>query len=408
MRRVRVEVGGERASVTPLELFFDLVFVFALTQVTALMAQESAVTVTAVARGTLILAVLWWCWVCYAWLFNVIRADEGVARAAMFGAMGSMFVAAITIPEAFDDLPGGLPGPTVFAVCYFVVRAIHILMFWLASRDDPTLRGQVIRFVPPMLAGTLLLLIAAQTTGTTQTLLWLAALAGDYLGTLVAGTNWRLNSAAHFAERHGLIIIVALGESIVSLGIGVAHLPVSWTIIVASGLGLAVTGALWWAYFDITSRITERALTAAQGPRQIMLARNGYSYLHLPMIIGIIMLALGLKKVLSYVAGDGGHTLPDPISGVPLAALYGGTALYLLAHVGFKVCLTGSVSRVRLTVVVLLVTLTPLIAGLPALATLAVLATVLVALIAYETMRYAVQRHEIRHDTAHGHARNDD
>ncbi|MGH3808496.1 MAG: low temperature requirement protein A [Pseudonocardiaceae bacterium] len=408
MRRVRVEVVGERASVTPLELFFDLVFVFALTQVTALMAQESAVTVTAVARGTLILAVLWWCWVCYAWLFNVIRADEGVARAAMFGAMGSMFVAAITIPEAFDDLPGGLPGPTVFAACYFVVRAIHILMFWLASRDDPTLRGQVIRFVPPMLAGTLLLLIAAQTTGTTQTLLWLAALAGDYLGTLVAGTNWRLNSAAHFAERHGLIIIVALGESIVSLGIGVAHLPVSWTIIVASGLGLAVTGALWWAYFDITSRITERALTAAQGPRQIMLARNGYSYLHLPMIIGIIMLALGLKKVLSYVAGDGGHTLPDPISGVPLAALYGGAALYLLAHVGFKVCLTGSVSRVRLTVVVLLVTLTPLIAGLPALATLAVLATVLVALIAYETMRYAVQRHEIRHDTAHGHARNDD
>lgn len=121
------------------------------------------------------------------------------------------------------------------------------------------------RFVPTILAGTLLLLIASQTTGTTQTLLWLAALAGNYVGTLVAGTNWRLNSAAHFAERHGLIIIVALGESLVSIGIGAAHLPVSWTIIVASGLGLTVTGALWWAYFDITSRITERALTAAKG-----------------------------------------------------------------------------------------------------------------------------------------------
>lgn len=114
-----------------------------------------------------------------------------------------------------------------------------------------------------------------------------------------------------------------------------------------------------------------------------MLARNGYSYLHLPMIVGIIMMALGLKKVLSTVAGDGGHTLTDPISGVPLAALYGGAALYLLAHVGFKVCLTGSVSRARLTVVVL----TPLVAGLPALATLAVLTAVLVALIAYETVR---------------------
>lgn len=198
-----MEVVGGRASVTALELFFDLVFVFALTQVTALMARESPVTVTAVTRGTLILTVLWWCWVCYAWLFNVIRADEGVARAAMFGAMGGMFIAAITIPEAFDDLPSGLPGPTVFAACYFVVRAMHILMFWLASRDDPTLRGQMMRFVPTMLAGTLLLLIAAQTTGTTQMLLWLAALAGDYGGTLV-------------------------------------------------------TGALWWAYFDITSRITER------------------------------------------------------------------------------------------------------------------------------------------------------
>jgi low temperature requirement protein LtrA len=176
---------------------------------------------------------------------------------------------------------------------------------------------------------------------------------------------------------------------------------------VASGLGLTVTGALWWAYFDITSRITERALTAAQGTRQIMLARNGYSYLHLPMIIGIIMMALGLKKVLSTVAGDGGHTLADPISGVPLAALYGGAVLYLLAHVGFKVCLTSLVSRAQLTVVVLLVALTPLVAGLPALATLAVLTAVLVALIAYETVRYAVQRHAIRHDTAHGHSHED-
>jgi low temperature requirement protein LtrA len=398
-----MEAVGEWAAVTPLELFFDLVFVFALTQVTALMARESTVTVTAVVRGALILTVLWWCWVCYAWLFNVVRADEGVARPVMFGAMGGMFVAAITIPEAFNDLPGGLHGPAVFAACYFVVRAMHVLMFWLASRDDPALRGQVLRFLPSMLAGTLLLLIASQTTGTTQTLLWLAALVGDYLGTLVAGTNWRMNSATHFAERHGLIIIVALGESIVSIGIGVADLPVSWEIIVASGLGLAVTGAMWWAYFDITSRITERALTAAQGTRQITVARNGYSYLHLPMIIGIIMMALGLKKVLSYVAGDDGHTLADPIYGVPLAALYGGAALYLLAHVGFKVCLTGSVNHARLTVVVLLVALTPLVAGLPALATLTVLAAVLVALITYETVRYAEQRHAIRHDMANGH-----
>jgi low temperature requirement protein LtrA len=396
-----METVGERAPVTTLELFFDLVFVFALTQVTTLMAHGETVTVGAVVRGVLILCVLWWCWVGYAWLCNVVRADEGLARVAMFVAMGGMFVAAVTIPEAFDDFPGGMYGPAVFAVCYFVVRAMHIFMFWLASREDPVLRHQVLRWVPSVLAGTLLLLAASQTTGTVQTLLWLAALLGDYIGTLLAGTDWRLRSPSHFAERHGLIIIVALGESIVATGVGVVDLPVSWPIVLASMLGLAVTAAMWWAYFDVTAMIAERALAAAQGTRQIALARNGYSYLHLPMIIGIIMLSLGLKKVLGYVGGDDGHSLTDPIYGVPLAALYGGAALYLLAHIGFKLCLTGVLNRARVVVVVLLLALIPAVASLPALATLAVLAVVLVALIAYETVHHRITRHEIRHAEGH-------
>ncbi len=191
-----------------------------------------------------------------------MRADEGVVRVAMFVAMAVMFVCAITIPEAFDDLPGGLYGPAVFAVCYFLFRLTRIVMFWFVSRNDPGLRRQVRRFVPSMLAGTVLL-VASQTIGTTQTLLWLAALVGDYVGTLLAGNGWRLNSAGHFAGRHGLIIIVALGESIVSIGIGVAELP---------------------------------------------------------MILGIIMMSLGLKKVLLSVGGGEGHTIADPIYGLPLIA----------------------------------------------------------------------------------------
>jgi low temperature requirement protein LtrA len=199
---------------------------------------------------------------------------------------------------------------------------------------------------------------------------------GDYLGTLVGGTNWRLGSAGHFSERHGLIIIVALGESIVSIGIGVAQLPISWPIIVASALGLAVAGAMWWAYFDVTALVTERALAAAAGAHQIRLARGGYTFMHLPMLMGIIMMSLGLKKVLGYVGGDDGHMLADPIRGVPLAALYGGAALYLLAHVGFTQYLTGRLNRERLAVVVLLLVLVPVVAMLPALASLAVLAAV--------------------------------
>jgi low temperature requirement protein LtrA len=396
----RLEAVGERDTASPLELFFDLVFVFALTQVTEFMAEDAAGV--DVLRGLLVITVMWWCWIAYAWLCNVVRADQGIVRVGLFAAMGAVFVQAITIPEAFDDLPGGLHGPMVFAVCYFVVRAVHVLMFWLASAEDPQLRGQVLRFLPSMLAGTTLLLIASQTTGTTQTLLWFAALAGDYLGTLVAGSKWRLRSAGHFAERHGLIIIVALGESIVATGVGVAHLPISWPIIGASVLGLVVAGAMWWAYFDVTALVTERALATAVGERQIQLARGGYTFLHLPMVAGIVLMALGLKKVLGYVGGEDGHTVADPIYGIPLAALYGGAALYLLGHIGFKRYLTGSLNLERLVVAVLLLALIPAVAMLPALVSLAVLAVVLSALIGYETFRYAEERRQVR-GAAHDH-----
>ena len=157
-RRARVEATGERAVVTPLELFFDLVFVFALTQVTDLMAEDP--TVGHVFRGVLMLGVLWWCWTGYAWLGNIARADEGIIRIAMFAAMGGVFVIAITIPEAFDDGPGGLHGPTVFAVCYLVVRLVHVFMFWIISREDREFRGQILRWIPSLVVATALLLVA--------------------------------------------------------------------------------------------------------------------------------------------------------------------------------------------------------------------------------------------------------
>jgi low temperature requirement protein LtrA len=394
-RRARVEATGERAVVTPLELFFDLVFVFALTQITDLMAEDP--TVVHVIRGVLVIGVLWWSWTGYAWLGNIVRADEGIIRLAMFVTMGAVFVIAITIPEAFDDGPGGLAGPTVFALCYLAARLVHLFMFWLVSREDPRLRGQVLRFVPSMTIATVLLLIAAQTTGTTQTLLWLGALLGDYLGTYLSGSRWRLTSPSHFAERHGLIILVALGESIVATGIGIANIPVSLPIIAAVLLGLALSGALWWAYFDVTATLAEHALAATDGERQIRLARGGYTFLHLPMIVGIVLLSLGLKKAIGYVAGVDEHTLADPLYGVPLAVLFGGTALYLLAHVWFKHLLTGVLSVVRISAAALIVVLTPLLAFVPALVSLAVLTVVAMALVGWETHRFRELRHAIRH-----------
>ena len=388
----------ERASVTPLELFFDLVFVFAVTQVTALMAEQPSGE--GVLRGMLILSVLWWCWVGYAWLGNVVRADKGVIRLAMFGAMAAMFVIALTIPESFDDLPGGLPGPVVFAAGYFVVRLAHLSLFLAISRHDPALRRQVLRFAPSVILGTSFLLLASQLDGAAQTAVWAAALAADYIGTMLAGASgWRVNSASHFAERHGLIIIVALGESIVSIGIGVTELPISWPIVFASAIGLALAAGLWWSYFDVAALEGEHALASAEGEQRARLGRDGYSYLHLPMIAGIILLSLGLKKVLGYVGGDDGHSWADPLYGVPLAALYGGVALFLLAHVGFRMRTTGIFEWPRLLAVVVLVAAIPVLANLASLVSLAVLTAFVAALVGFETLRYAEERRRLRdHD----------
>ena len=157
-------------------------------------------------RGLLVLSLLWWCWVGYAWLGNVVRADEGVGRLAMFGAMAAMFVVALSVPEAFDDLEGGWSGPVVIALGYLAVRLLHLTILWFAAgaSDDQALRGQLIRWAPSVVGGTAFLLVASQLHGTAQTLAWAAALVADYLGTILAGASgWRLNSAAHFAERHG-------------------------------------------------------------------------------------------------------------------------------------------------------------------------------------------------------------
>jgi low temperature requirement protein LtrA len=394
--RVRVERLREASSATTLELFFDLVFVFALTQITALMADEP--TGTGLLRGTLLIAVVWWCWVGYSWTSNLVKADEGLARVTLLGAMAAMFLVALAIPEAFRDLPGGLHGPTVFAFCYLVLRATHLGLFWLISGDDPGLRRQIGRFAPTMIGGTALLLLAANTSGTAQLLLWLAAVVADYGGTLVIGARgWRLNSARHFAERHGLIVIVALGESIVAIGVGVTHLAISWPIVIAAILGLAASASLWWAYFDTAALLGEHALTSAQGEQRVSMARSAFTYLHLPMMLGIVLLALGLKKVLTYVGDTEHHTLSDPLYGAPLWAMYGGAALYLLAHVGFAWRCYRKFKIYRLVVAAVLVALVPLVANLPALASLGVLSALLIALNVAESVLLRDARDEIRH-----------
>jgi low temperature requirement protein LtrA len=300
------------------------------------------------------------------------------------------------------DLPGGLPGPTVFAVGYLVLRTAHLVLFWIISGDDAGLHRQVAMFAPTMVGGTALLLLAANTSGDAQLLLWVGAVVADYGGTLVIGSRgWRLNSARHFAERHGLIVIVALGESIVAIGVGVTALPISWPIIVAATLGLSVSASLWWVYFDTSALLGEQALSRARGEHRVAMARSAFTYLHLPMMGGIVLLALGLKKVLEYVGDTEHHALSDPLYGLPLWAMYGGVAVYLLAHVAFAFRCYRHVKVFRLVTAGVLVAVIPLVANLPALASLGVLAVLMIALNAAEMIRFAADRRELRHG---GHA----
>ena len=400
--RGRLEAVTEGAPVTPLELFLDLVFVYAFTQVTEVLG--STPEIRGLVRGLLLLALLWWCWCCFAWLGNVVQADEGVARLAIFGVMAAMFVAALTIPEAFEDLPGGLNGPVVFAACYFVVRVLHLVVFWLASAADPRLRRVTVRLAVPMLGGTLLLVAAAAVdVQPVRTALWAAALAVDYAGVYALGArDWLIHSAAHWTERHGLIIIIALGESVVSIGVGVGLLPISWPVVVAAVLGIAVAASLWWTYFDVVAIAAERVLARADETTRARLARDSYTYLHLPMVAGIIGVSLGLKKVLAYVADPTAHALSEPLHGVPLYALYGGTIVYLLGHFGFRLRNMHSVNRPRLVTMGLLVVATPVAAHLPALAALGLLTTVLIGLVGFEVVRYREARRALRH-AGHDH-----
>jgi low temperature requirement protein LtrA len=382
--------------VTTLELFFDLVFVFALTQVTALMAEDP--TLRGLSRGLVLLALLWFGWSSYAWLGNQAQADEGLLRVAMLAAMGALFVVALAIPESYDDQPGGLFAPFVLAACYATVRVAHLAVYLVAAGEDRGLRRQLlVQAVPTTVA--LLLLVAGGAAGPPwQSALWALALVVDYLGVFAGGTQgWRLYSAAHFAERHGLIIMIAIGESVVAVGAGIAGEPVTGAVVLAALLGLGVSVALWWVYFDVVALVAERVLARLDGEPRSRLARDSFTYLHFPMLAGIVYLALGVKKVLTYVADPGHHDLSDRLPWVPLVALYGGAVLYLVALSALRRRNVGGWNVQRLLAAGLLLVLLPVAHQLPAVAALAGLLVVLAGLIGYEAVALSADRDRVRH-----------
>lgn len=376
--RIRT-VKRDFSKVRFLELFFDLVFVLVFIQCTTLMMEDPSWE--GVVQAMFVLALLWWSWSGYAWLTSIIDPEEGSVRFVMFGAIAGLIVVVLSVPEAF-----GAQGLT-FAIAYGVVRYAHLALFVLASRDDPNLRQSVISLTVSSTIGLGLLVGASFADGASQYLLWVIALLIDFGGPAIYGVEgWRLRPS-HFAERFGLIIILSLGESIIVLGAG-AH-AMSGGVIVAAILGIALSSALWWAYFDMVAIVTERRLVEkTPGRQQNAFARDAYGYLHLPMAAGIVLVAVGLENTIAHV--------DEPLHTMPAYTLTGGVALYLLGHVALRLRSARSVSYPRLVIAIVLVASTPIATEVPALATLAGVNVVIWAMIAFETATYGQHRAEVR------------
>lgn len=377
---------GER--VTPLELFFDLVFVLAITQCTALMAHHP--NWEGMAQGLLVLGVLWWAWGGYAWLTSVVDPEQGMIRLVIFAAMAAMLIASLSVPEAFAGL--GL----AFALAIGVFRALHIALFVLASPDDPELRRSVIGLGVSTAIGVGLLACASLFDGATQAAFWVLALALDLGGPYFFGVEgWRL-VPGHFAERFGLIVLIALGESIVAIGVGAAgHLD--FEIGVAAVLGMGIAAGLWWIYFDLVALVSAQRLTEApKGRVQNALARDSYGYIHYLLVAGIVLTAFGLKTVLAHT----GEHLHD----VQAFALLGGPAVYLLGLVSFRLRHVQTINRHRLGLAILLLALFPAATQVSALLVEAVVFALFWAMIAIELRGYDERRDRLRDEFSVAHA----
>jgi low temperature requirement protein LtrA len=354
--------------VAPLELFFDLVFVFGFTEVTTLLTDDP--TWTGLGHALLIMVALWWAWASYAWLTNTIDPSQGLVLGAVLVAIGAMFIAALAVPGAFGD------DGVVFGVAFLIVCGMHASLYALAARGAPDLYGALVRVVPWALGGATLILVAGFFGAPLREVLWVAALAVGFVGPGFAGLGgWRVQPA-HFVERHGLIVIIAIGEALVAIGLGAEVTTLDTGVIVAAVLGLLVAASFWLAYFDFFVTRGLQILSGRSGEDRIALARDVYTYFHLPMVVGIVLFAFAMKSTLAH--------LGDELGTIEALGLCGGPALYLFAYVGLRYRVNRTVGRGRVSAALACTLLIPVATVVPALAALTLVAAVWVGLHTYE------------------------
>ncbi|MGC5022317.1 low temperature requirement protein A [Micromonospora sp. DT47] len=392
---------------TRLELFYDLVFAFAFLNVGTLTSEH--LSARGLLEAMLVLALLWWCWSGFAALGNILRADQGIMPLLGFAVMASVFVLVLATETAFQTDAGGLDGPFVFACAYLVTWAILVGALWTTVGPSWPARRRSLALNALTAGGTAIIIVgavvpprlfSAGTAHTVRLACWVVALLLQYAaGALVGRTGWRLRSVGHWAERHALIVLVALGESVIALGVGATNRsggPITASLITAAILGIAAIAALWWLYFDVLAVHVEQVLHGVRGPARIPLARDVYTYLHLPLVVGIILFALGLERLLTAVIARPTTATQLAIGGLDLFILYGGTIVYVLTLVAIEARAARRLDPALIAAAGVLAVLIPVADRVPALTALALLTTAVLTLVGLQLVVKRRSRRQVR------------
>ena len=310
--------GDEPIRVTTLELFFDLVFAFTLTQLAALLVHH--LSPSGALEVLLVFGVLWWMYGGYAWLTNARAPVRTADRLLLLVGMGGFLICGLSIPHGFG--PGDTETRVALGVGYLIVVLVHTALFYRVNRN-------IVRVAPFNVIGALLVIAAGFTPTPASYLVWAAAVAVQWLSPLIISPGGRFDiRPAHFAERHGALVIVALGESVAAIGVGAAPAGVTFTVALAALLGLALSAVLWWVYFgDGDDERAEQAIAATEQSRRAGLALSIY-YSHIPILLGVVTLAAGAFLTI------GNPARPHP--GREALAVGGGAALFLAGSAWFR------------------------------------------------------------------------
>ena len=380
----RPAMTAESHRVTSFEIFFDLVFVFAITRVGSFMARS--LTAATLARGLILLLLLWWSWTAYVWLGNRVRTDQGLVRSGMLVVMAALFIAALVMPDAWSRHTGTVDAPLILAAAFILVRLIYFGLHLTAAAEDSRLRAQLLADAIPQTFSLVPLIAGAVLAGAWQTALWAVAFAIDFGGGWIASRvgGWKVRSPGHFAERHRMVLIIVLGESLISAGIGAGDSVSRTMVLAAAALGFVAVVCMWRLYFEHLAAAAEAALEHASPARRARIARDAYTMVHFLLIAGVLYLALGVREVLAAVTHSSASSLGAPLNWPALTALYAGTALYLVGHAAFTRLTVGRVPPAQLVPAAALLLLLPVARHLSALTALAVVSATLIALTAFE------------------------